>query len=524
MGQSFVSIDPMRRNCIRIKQRGFVILRMENTHIIKKIYNKYKKMSIPVKASLWFMVCSIIQRGMSFLTVPIFTRLLTTEQYGRVTVYTSWMGIICIFTTLNLQYGSFNTAQVKFEGRRDEYTSAIQSLATLMTGIAIIVYFFSPSVWQKVFGMSGDLILIMLFHILFQFSVGLWMGIKRYDFNYRPMVLETLLSTFTIPIVGIIVVLYSQDRGSARIVSMACCEIVFGCVIYCYNLFVGKKIYDKEYWKFALLFNVPLVPYYLSQIIFNTSDRIMISNLVGDDKAGIYGLAYSVAMILIFVISSINNAFVPWFYRQIKANDGRKLSIMSKELITGVAIMLLLFIALAPEIIMFMGGKEYYEAIWIVPPVTASLLFSFYTDFTCNIEFFFEKKGLLVAGTIMSAIVNIVLNYFGILYIGYFIAGYTTLFSYILFWIFLYVGAQKVCREHDLDESLFINFGFQSKVAVLFLAGAAFIMVTYLCRYIRYILLVLVFILAVIYRKRIIDYLQRVLKAKESEHVEEDLQ
>lgn len=349
------------------------------------------------------------------------------------------------------------------------------------------------------------------------------MGIKRYDFNYCPMVLITLLSTFTISVIGIIAVLYSQDRGSARIMSMACCQIVIGSAIYCYNLFVGKKIYEKEYWKFALSFNVPLVPYYLSQIIFNTSDRIMISNLRGDDKAGIYGLAYNGAMILFFVISSINTAFIPWFYRQIKANDGRKLSIISKELILGVAVILLMFIALVPEIIMFMGGKLYYEAIWIVPPVTASLLFSFYTDFTCNIEFYFEKKGLLVAGTIMSAIVNIVLNYFGILYIGYFIAGYTTLFSYILFWIFLYVGAKKVCRAHELDEALFINFRFQSKVAVLFLMGMSFVMVTYLCNYIRHTFLVLVCILAIRHRKRIANQLQRLLKAREDEYVEEDI-
>ena len=39
----------------------------------------------------------------------------------------------------------------------------------------------------------------------------------------------------------------------------------------------GKKFFSKKYWKYALKFNIPLIPYYLSQVVFNTSDRIMIS-------------------------------------------------------------------------------------------------------------------------------------------------------------------------------------------------------------------------------------------------------
>lgn len=51
----------------------------------KKIYNK---MSIASKAALWFTICGFVQKGISFITVPIFTRLLTTEQYGVVSIFT----------------------------------------------------------------------------------------------------------------------------------------------------------------------------------------------------------------------------------------------------------------------------------------------------------------------------------------------------------------------------------------------------------------------------------------------------
>lgn len=87
----------------------------KNKNIFSKFINKYRNMPLPVRASFWFVVCSVLQKGISFFTTPIFTRLLSTEQYGQVTLYSSRAAIVCIFTTLNLQYGSFNTAQVKFQ-------------------------------------------------------------------------------------------------------------------------------------------------------------------------------------------------------------------------------------------------------------------------------------------------------------------------------------------------------------------------------------------------------------------------
>ncbi len=56
---------------------------------MNKLLDKYKKIPAPVKAGLWFFICTVLQKGIVFLTVPIFTRLLTTEQYGLLTVYQS---------------------------------------------------------------------------------------------------------------------------------------------------------------------------------------------------------------------------------------------------------------------------------------------------------------------------------------------------------------------------------------------------------------------------------------------------
>ena len=92
------------------------------------ITSKYRSLSVQAKAALWFTICSFLQKGISFITVPIFTRLMSTEEYGTYTVYLSWLQILTIMTSLYLFNGVYDNAMAKYEKQRDEYTSTMQGL------------------------------------------------------------------------------------------------------------------------------------------------------------------------------------------------------------------------------------------------------------------------------------------------------------------------------------------------------------------------------------------------------------
>lgn len=78
--------------------------------MINTIKEKWNKIPLTVRVSTSYAICSILQKCLSFIGLPLFTRLLSTEQYGQGTIYYSWSGILMIFLTLNLAYGSFETA------------------------------------------------------------------------------------------------------------------------------------------------------------------------------------------------------------------------------------------------------------------------------------------------------------------------------------------------------------------------------------------------------------------------------
>lgn len=49
---------------------------------VRSFLLKYNKMSVPLKASLWYTISNILVKGISLLSTPIFTRVMSQDQYG----------------------------------------------------------------------------------------------------------------------------------------------------------------------------------------------------------------------------------------------------------------------------------------------------------------------------------------------------------------------------------------------------------------------------------------------------------
>ena len=81
--------------------------------MVNKIKKRYNEIPLTVKVSTSYAVCSILQKCLSFITLPLFTRLLTTEQYGQYTIYSSWSGILMIFFNFEFSLWLFSDGNGK---------------------------------------------------------------------------------------------------------------------------------------------------------------------------------------------------------------------------------------------------------------------------------------------------------------------------------------------------------------------------------------------------------------------------
>ena len=129
------------------------------------------------------------------------------------------------------------------------------------------------------------------------------------------------------------------------------------------------------------------------------------------------------------------------------------------------ASLLLGVIWFSPEIIRILAGKAYTGAKWIVPPVAISTLLLFYSQLSINYEFYFESKKKLIKASICAAVTNIILNALMIPVFGYYAAGYTTLFSYLLFAGANYFAMKKIIKEKGIK-----THGFDVKTLLIILS------------------------------------------------------
>lgn len=479
--------------------------------MISKLKSRWESVPLQVKVSTSYAVCSVLQKCLSFITLPLFTRLLTQEQYGQYTIYTSWSGMLSIVLTLNLAYGSFSTAMVKFEDRRDEYISSVQGICLLLSAVFLVIYLPFSKMWNQLFELPTPLILVMMLDILGSTAILLWSGKKRFEYQYKSVVFQTLLYAVLAPCVALILVLNTEEKGYARIAGYAATTILIGGYLFILNAYRGKKLFNREFWNYAFRFNLPLLAYYASQTVFNQSDRIMISHMCGTDKAAVYGVAHNLALILTFVLNAINNSYVPWAYGKIKAGQGKDNQKIASGIAVLMSILLLAIIWFAPEIILIMAGKQYLEAVWVVAPVAMSLLLLFYAQLFINVEFYYEEKKQLVFASIGAAVVNIILNYALILQFGYVAAGYTTLFSYIVFAVSNCLAMKKILKARGLEDSLY-SYRQLILIAIVFAAAGFLGVALYQFLLVRMLAAVAVLVVAVIYRKKLLAVFSKIRK------------
>lgn len=478
---------------------------------IDKIFKKYKSIPDAAKVSLWFAICSIIQKGISLVTVPLFTRLLTTTQYGEFSVFQSWNAVISIFATLNLYYGVFNNGMTKYPNERNKYISSMQGLSTVVTLLLFCVYLPFKIYINELTGLSTLLTVVIFAECLTVPALAFWSARQRYEFKYIALVAITLGIAIVSPLVGIVAVTATEEKGLARVLSASVINICVGLFFYILNMARGKKFFCKEYWLFALKFNLPLVPHYLSSIVLSHSNRIMIERFFGESEVAIYSVAYSFSIIMNIVTQSINSSYVPWTYH--KLNDGKVIELKKNTnlLLLGVSAMSLLPVLVAPELMKIIAPTEYAEGVWIIPPVSTSVYLTFLYGLFGNIEFYFEKTKFIMVASVISALCNIALNMWLMPIFGYLVAGYITMFCYIVYALTHYLFMRKVCKEKLNIKSVYDD-KLILLISVVYLICTVIVMSLYNWIFIRYGVLIITFIILIIKRNKVINILKTIKK------------
>ena len=161
----------------------------------------------------------------------------------------------------------------------------------------------------------------------------------------------------------------------------------------------------------------------------------------------------------------------------------------------------------APELLLVFGGRDYLEAMYVIPPVVVGYIFCMiYSLFSC-LERYAKQQKKFALITFICAVTNIVLNFALIPVFGYIAAAYTTLASYVLSCALHYVNARKIGLAGIYDLRMIL------KVIGISIVIAGMILVAYRSSLLRYsiIFVVSISVLIVIIKRR--DTFKNVIKS-----------
>lgn len=466
------------------------------------------KMPVQAKASIAFVSASLLSQGLVFITMPIFTRLLSTTDMGYVTTYNAWQTMLGAVVGLSLASGSFNIAMMKFANERNEYESSVLTLsfipATLFLVIAVI---FGDSL-AVVLGLSEHLLILMAVVLFFSPAFNFWIMRQRYEYKYRSVFAVTLCNSVVGTLLSVVLVLNASATGGmepsfARLLPVGITLSAFGALFSVVILRRGRTMFDEKYWRFALITSLPMMIQALSKHVLDVSDRVMIGAILGESYVGIYGVLYSVSSISLVFWSAINSSMIPYMFEKLKCGDLASARSVASKVVVCYAVVCLLLTILAPEIVALLATSEYESATYLMPPIAAGIYFTCLHSLYSNLIMYKEKTIYVMIATTLAALLNIGLNFCLIPRFGFVAAAYATLISYVALAALQYCFSRVVGQRNVLnDREIFF-------LSVVFVVLCLLINLIYPYRFARVAIVVIAILAGVLFRKRIIEFLRQ---------------
>lgn len=383
------------------------------------------------KASIYYLIGTFFNKGIVFLTVPVFTRLLDVSDYGVVSTYNSWVGIMSVILGFALHTG-VRIAFIDFKDEMKDFLASITSFTLISSaGLSILICLI---VRILSIDFNSTLIVLCLLQstaaaLIEDYSMYLMMQYK-YRNRTALMVLPALLSIIMSVIA--IIFIYNERLYLGRIVPTALITILFGIII-CFFVYSNSNCYlNYKYLRYALAFSVPLILHGIALNVLAQSDRTMITWLADSSQTGIYSLIYNFSMIATVIATSLDGIWIPWFYKSLQNKNTININIIAKDYVNLMTYCLIGVILVGPEVVKILSTTAYWEGIKIIPPVVISNFVIFSYTLYVNVEHYHKETKGITINTAIAAIINIVLNFITIPYFGYVAAAYTTLVSYFV--------------------------------------------------------------------------------------------
>lgn len=388
-----------------------------------------------IKAGIGYTVGNILVKGITFLTIPIFTHLMRTDEYGVYNTYAAYVSIVAVVVSLGLPSSVRNA---RYDMPDEERRYHINSVSLIL--LAFSIFFLTAVCLHKqlsnLLGISVSLLLIVVVNSACTALHSYYNNILTIDFRYRQFLKLSFFYSITSVCLSILMIYFkvpTQSSALARAIGNMIPMIAIAIFVLVHVWKRDRIQLRHQYTRYGIRFGIPLIPNDLSSLILAQFDRIMIYRFIGESESGLYSFAYNVAVIYQVVTNSIESAWTPWMFSQLHAKNYSNIKQKTKAYIGLLTLGTGMLALASPEIIMLLSSRAYWDGRTVVVPIIFAMYFFAVATIPVGIEFYHKKTGWISFCTFFAAICNIVLNFVLIPRYGYQAAAYTTLGCYCLY-------------------------------------------------------------------------------------------
>lgn len=388
-----------------------------------------------LNSGIWYTVGSILTKAIVFLALPLFTNILSTEEFGIFATYNAYEIILSVFVSLGIS-GTVRAAYNDYKNDFERYISSI-TIPILIISIGLIII---DGIYAICFrdGYISLFILALILNCLGN-SVREILSSRYVILNqYKQNLLMSLM--MSVLNIGISYYLclsaFSEHKELGRIWGTVFASVVVAILFMSAQLKRNSKVIWPKAWKYAFVVGTPLILHLLSVSVLGQSDKLMIQHFENFSAAGIYGAMATIILVPQAILSSVDNAWAPWFFNIVtqdrKPEIQREIQNFNGRIVWIFAIIIILFQIVVTEIVHLMVSSEYRIGQDLLYIFSISVFVNFLYIFAVNVEYYYKKTGKISLYTLISAVCNIVFNIIGIMLWGYIGAAYATLLSRIL--------------------------------------------------------------------------------------------
>lgn len=409
----------------------------------------------------------ISTRLISFFLLPLYTAVLSTEEYGVVDVFNTYVRLLLPVVSLMVGQGAFRYLLAsKEESDKKRIVSSSTFFVIILLVLSGVIYWGISFVWTNEYEIYLWWVLVSA--VASDYVLQLARGFRQ----LKLYAIGGLVSS-TVQIVMNVVFLTVFQSGPVGMFLATIMGNTTGFALLFLRLKIYKyirfKAWNKGILKNVLQYSVPLVPNQLSIWILNSSDRFIVNLFMGVAANGILGVSHKFPEIL----SAVFNIFqLSWHEMGVVHYEDPDRDDYFTETFHQVFCLFaagsVLLIAILPIIFNGLIDAEYSEAYYTVPIYVMATMFNMVVGFLGTIYIAIKKTHEISKTTIIAGVINVIVHVLLIQYIGLYAAAVSTWVAYLAVMIYRIIDTKKYVAIKYNKILLSVIFSMQLLISVLY--------------------------------------------------------